>query len=124
MIDITASLLDQFNITFENRSRIFVDGANPSFIRALKERVEEDPNYEQQITYFKHNYPSVYDLQILEQSMFVIPVAFKESITTIKISKTTHQKLVTRGKWGETLDDILARVLDELDDCDKAKGKK
>ena len=48
----------------------------------------------------------------------------KESITTVKISKTTHQRLVTRGKWGETLDDILARVLDELDDCDKAKGKK
>ena len=38
MIDITIDLLDMYNITFEGRSRIFVDGANPSFIRALKER--------------------------------------------------------------------------------------
>ncbi len=28
---------------------IFVDGANPSIIRALKEKVDGDPNYEKQI---------------------------------------------------------------------------
>lgn len=43
-----------------------MDGANPSFIRALKDRVDdEDTNYEQQISLYKKNYPSVYDLQFL-----------------------------------------------------------
>jgi len=78
MIGITVNLLDEYNITFEGRSRIFCDGANPSFIRALKDRVDEDTNYEQQITYYKHNYPSVYDLEFLQQNMFVIPVAFNK----------------------------------------------
>jgi hypothetical protein len=34
MFDITINMLDKYNITFEGRSKIFVDGANPSFIRA------------------------------------------------------------------------------------------
>ncbi len=71
-------LLDQYNITFEGRSRIFVDGANPFFIRALKDRVDEDSAYEKQIYYYKKQYPSVYDLQILQQNMFVIPVPFSK----------------------------------------------
>ncbi|HET6640079.1 MAG TPA: hypothetical protein VFG77_00560, partial [Nitrososphaeraceae archaeon] len=78
MIGITVNLLDEYNITFEGRSRIFCDGANPSFIRALTDRVDEDTNYEQQITYYKHNYPSVYDLEFSQQNMFVIPVAFNK----------------------------------------------
>lgn len=53
MIETTISLLDKYNITFDNRCRVFVDGANPSLIRSLKERVEEDANYEQLITYLK-----------------------------------------------------------------------
>lgn len=52
----TIRLLDEYNITFEGRNRIFVD--------------------EQQITFYKHKYPSVYDLQFLQQNMFVIPVPF------------------------------------------------
>ena len=56
-----------------------MDGANPSFIRALKDRVDdEDTNYEQQISFYKKNYPSVYDLQFLQQNMFVIPVPFSK----------------------------------------------
>jgi hypothetical protein len=78
MINTTVRLLDQYNITFEGRSRIFVDGANPSFIRALKDRVDEDPDYDKQIAFYKHNYPSVYDLQFLQQNMFVIPVPFSK----------------------------------------------
>ena len=53
-----------------------MDGANPSFIRVLKEdRVDdEDTNYEQQISLYKKNYTSVYDLQFLQQqNMFVVP---------------------------------------------------
>ena len=78
MITTTVNLLDEYDITFEGRSRIFVDGANPSFIAALKDRVDEDPEYDKVIAYYKHNYPSVYDLQFLEQQMFVIPVAFNK----------------------------------------------
>ena len=44
MIETTISLLDKYNITFDNRCRVFVDGANPSLIRSLKERVEEETN--------------------------------------------------------------------------------
>jgi hypothetical protein len=78
MISTTVKLLDQYDIRFDNRCRIFVDGANPSFIRALKDRVDEYPAYEQQISFYKKQYPSVYDLQFLQQNMFVIPVAFSK----------------------------------------------
>ena len=64
MITTTAGLLDEYDIKFENRCRIFVDGANPSFIAALKDRVDEDPEYDKQIAFYKHNYPSVYDLRV------------------------------------------------------------
>jgi hypothetical protein len=53
MIATTIKLLDEYDIRFDNRCRIFVDGANPSFIRALKDRVDEDTNYEQQIAFYK-----------------------------------------------------------------------
>ena len=78
MITTTVNLLDEYDITFEGRSRIFVDGANPSFISTLKDRVDEDTEYDKQIAFYKHNYPSVYDLEFLEQNMFVIPVAFNK----------------------------------------------
>ena len=51
---------------------------DPSFIRALKDRVDEDTDYEQQMDYYKQNYPSVYDLEFLQQNMFVIPVPFSK----------------------------------------------
>ena len=78
MISTTAKLIAQYDIRFDNRCRIFVDGANPSFIRALKDKVDEDTNYEHQITFFKKNYPSIYDLQFLQQNMFVMPVPFSK----------------------------------------------
>jgi hypothetical protein len=78
MIDKTEELISEFEINFDGGSRIFVDGANPSFIRALKERLEEDPNYESVISHLKSAYPSVYDLKFLEQSMYVIPIPFSK----------------------------------------------
>jgi hypothetical protein len=83
MMQTTIKLLDEYDIRFTNGCSIFIDGANPSFIRALKERVDEDPDFEKQIAFYKKSYPSVYDLQFLQQNMFVIPVAFaKEHIWT------------------------------------------
>ena len=78
MINTTVHLLDEYDIRFDNRCRIFVDGANPSFIRALKDKVYEDTNYEQQISFDNKSYPSAYDLQFLQHDMFLIPVSFNE----------------------------------------------
>jgi hypothetical protein len=69
MIAVTTNLLDEYDIRFDNSCRIFVDAANPSFISTLKQAVNEDPEYVKQIAYYKHTYPSVYDLQFLQQNM-------------------------------------------------------
>ena len=53
MIKTTVHLLDEYDIRFDNSYRIFVDGANPSFIRALKAMVGEDTEYEDQIARWK-----------------------------------------------------------------------
>jgi hypothetical protein len=78
MINTTVRLLDKYNIRFDNSCHIFVDAANPSFISTLKQAVNEDSDYTKQIAFYKHNYPSVYDLQFLQHNMFVIPVAFSK----------------------------------------------
>jgi hypothetical protein len=77
MIETTLRLLDEYNITFEDRCRIFVDGANPSFIRALKDRIAgEDSNYEHLIARLKTNYGHNFSLESLIHNMFVVPIAF------------------------------------------------
>jgi len=55
-----------------------MDDVNPSFNRTLKERLDEDTNYEQQISFYNKQYPSVYDLEFIQQNMFVIPVYFSK----------------------------------------------
>jgi hypothetical protein len=75
---VTIRLLNEYDIRFDNHCRIFAEAANPSFIRALKEKVDEDSNYEKLIAYYKKSYPSIYDLQFLQQNMFVIPVPFSK----------------------------------------------
>lgn len=60
MIETTIDLLVKYNITFEGKSRVFVDGANPSFIRALKTRVSEDDNYENLTAHIKTFYGSAF----------------------------------------------------------------
>lgn len=42
MIKTTISLLEKYDIRFDNSCRIFVDAANPSFISTLKQAVNED----------------------------------------------------------------------------------
>jgi len=131
MINITVNLLEKYNITFEGRSRIFVDGADPSFIRTQKDRVDEDPDYEKQIEYYKHNYSS-YDLQFPQQNMFVIPVAFnkkhkymlahcKELMEYHKGSvaiNPNHTKLVTALRTAvEKGDGSLDKEATSHDDC-------
>ncbi len=79
MIETTMSLLDKYGITFEGKSRVFVDGANPSFIRALKDRIGEDANYERLTAHLKTSYGSAnFSLQALMHNMFVIPIHFNK----------------------------------------------
>ncbi|MGB7665266.1 MAG: hypothetical protein WBL67_21225 [Nitrososphaeraceae archaeon] len=78
MIKTTVRLLEEYNIRFDNSCGIFVDAANPSFISTLKQAVNGDSDYVKQIAFYKHNYPSVYDLQFLQQNMFIIPVPFSK----------------------------------------------
>ena len=88
MINTTVRLLDEYDIRFDNRCRTLVDGANPSSITELKDKVDEDTNYEEQISFYKKSYPSVYDLQFLQQNMFDILVPFakyqKEMLTQLQ----------------------------------------
>jgi hypothetical protein len=110
MINTTVKLLDEYNITFEGRSRIFVDGANPSIIRSLKERIDEDPDYEKIMAFYKKSYPSVYDLEFLQQKYdgYSCPFAkyHREMLAHTKemmeyrngyvaINPTKHNKLIT-----------------------------
>jgi hypothetical protein len=52
-------------------------------ISALKEKVDKEPNFEQQMSYYRKAYPSVYDLKFLQQNMFIIPVPFSKEQKTV-----------------------------------------
>jgi hypothetical protein len=81
MINTTMRLLDQYNISFDNSCRVYIDGANPSFIRALKDTCDEDPDYERLITRYKQNTKNPaasIDLPWLERQWFMLPVAFNK----------------------------------------------
>ena len=45
-------------------------------------------------------------------------------VKTMKIKEDTHERLTSYAKWGETLDTVINRVLNELEECKKSKGKK
>ena len=79
MIETTLNLMDEFAIKFENKCRVFVDGANPSFIRALKDRVGEEVDHERLTTRLKTSYgPANFTLQSLVHNMFVVPIHFSK----------------------------------------------
>jgi hypothetical protein len=50
MINTTVRLRDEYGIKFDNRCRIFVDGANPSFIRALRPEYQKIQNIKTRLT--------------------------------------------------------------------------
>lgn len=89
MISTTVRLLEEYDIRFYNSCRIFVDGANPSFIRAMKARVSEDTEYEDQITRWKSdNGANMVTLKWLTDNMFVVPIHFnKEHRNTLAHAK-------------------------------------
>jgi hypothetical protein len=80
MIELTAELVDRFNMSYESNNRIFVDAANPSFIRALKDRLDDNPEYERQIDHLRTNWGKevTYNLQLIQAGVFVVPVPFSK----------------------------------------------
>lgn len=96
MIETTIRLLNEYSIGFDNSCRIFVDGANPSFIRALKARVGEDIEYDSQIARWKsENGANIVNLSWLSDNMFVLPVQFskyhKEMLAHCKLVMEYHR---------------------------------
>jgi hypothetical protein len=77
MLRITTSLMYKYGINFENRCHVFVDGANPEFIRALKDRLGEDTEYDRLITHLKSSYGKNYGLPALIENMCVVPINFR-----------------------------------------------
>jgi hypothetical protein len=69
MISTTVRPLEEYDIRFDNSCRVIVGGASPSFIITLKQAVNKDRDYVMKIAYYKKNYPSVYDLQSLQQNL-------------------------------------------------------
>lgn len=78
MIETAAELVDRFGMSYENNSRIFVEAANPSFIRALKDRLDDNLEYERQIDHLRTNWGKevTYNLQLIQAGMFIVPVPF------------------------------------------------
>jgi hypothetical protein len=77
MLRITVSLMYKYGINFENRCHVFVDGANPEFIRAIKDRLGEDTDYDRLITHLKTSYGKNFGLSSLIENMCVIPINFR-----------------------------------------------
>lgn len=77
MLRITTSLMYKYGINFENRCHVFVDGANPEFIRTLKDRLGEEIDYDRLITHLKSSYGKNFDLTSLIENMCVIPINFR-----------------------------------------------
>jgi hypothetical protein len=137
MIDTTLELLDKYGIAFDNGCRVFVDGANPAFIRALKEKVDDgEADYDRLIKTIKRNYGPKFNLKSLIQNMFVVPVNFstehKEMLAHCKelleynrgmvaIDGIRHSKLITALRTavenGEGVLDKEATSHDDLFDA-------
>ena len=72
MIGITLDICHRCGISLRNGCQIFVDGANPEFIRSLKRQLGENPDYEQEIDRIKKDFPGC-DYTC---NMLVVPVHF------------------------------------------------
>jgi hypothetical protein len=119
MIETTIDLLDKYGITFEGRSRIFVDGANPSFIRALKDRIAgEEPDYEHLIARLKTNYGHNFSLQSLIYNMFVVPIAFNREHKSMlshckQMMEYDNGKIAINPKFTKLITSLRTAVADE-----------
>jgi hypothetical protein len=77
MLRITVNLMYKYGINFENRCHVFINGANPEFIRALKDRLGEEIDYDRLIAHLKTSYGRDFSITSLIENMCVIPVNFR-----------------------------------------------
>lgn len=87
-------LLHDYQMSFQNSTRIFVDEANTSFIRSLAGALGERVDYLEQIEYLKKANPGIVDKdQLILNNMFIIPVAFnKEGRNMLAHSKMLMER--------------------------------
>ena len=88
MLNVTVNLINTYDV-----QKVYIDAANPSFIRALKMAIGEREDYENQISYYKQ-------LQFnWHNHMKVIPVSFnvghKEMIGHAKMLKSISKYVTT-----------------------------
>jgi hypothetical protein len=82
--------MHKYGINFENRCHVLVDGANPSFIRALKDRLGEDTDYDRLIAHIKTSYGKDFSLSSLIENMCVIPINLRNE----------HKQMLLHAKKG------------------------
>ncbi|MGH9964951.1 MAG: hypothetical protein ACRD5E_09030, partial [Nitrososphaeraceae archaeon] len=83
MIDIVLNLMDKYNLFQENNCSIYIDAANNSFIRRLKQMTGDSTQYEQQIAQLKTTWKNKFSIKMLRNSMFIVPVPFNSEHKTM-----------------------------------------
>jgi hypothetical protein len=73
MLDITWDLIWKYNL-----SKIYVDGANPAFIRSLKQRMGENSDFETELLWYVGRYGKEQTQNIIKRSWKVVPVNFSQ----------------------------------------------
>jgi DNA primase large subunit len=112
------SLMSEFELSKKN-GKIYVDGANPSFIKSLKLQLGENPDYDKAIAYYKSQ---KWDWI---QNMTVIPVSFTEHKAMLRHAKMIFEKgyvsinqdkLITSLRTAVENEGILDKVITSYDD--------
>ena len=115
------SLMSEFELSKKN-GKIYVDGANPSFIKSLKLQVGEDTDYDKKIAYYKAQKCD------WTQNMIVIPVNFstehKAMLGHAKVLfdqgyvsiNSKHDKLITSLRTAIENDGVLDKEVTSYDD--------
>jgi hypothetical protein len=119
MLDLTMELVNKYQI-----QKVYIDAANPSFIRALKQEIGDREDYENQIAYYKkmkwnwHNHMTVIPVSfnvehkemlghakmMLEQGIVFIHPTLDKLITSLRTAIAEENKL---DKEVTSYDDIL-----------------
>jgi hypothetical protein len=86
MLDTTYSLMSKYNV-----DSVYIDGASPSFIRSLKLRIGEDPDYDKVIERAKKE-----GLGDGTQDMRIVPINFSKDHKPM----LGHAKLILESEGG------------------------
>jgi hypothetical protein len=119
MLKVVTDLVSKYKV-----QKVYIDAANPSFIRALKQMIGDREDYESQISYYKkmkwnwHNHMTVIPVSfnvehkemlghakmMLEKSYIAINPIFDKLITSLRTAIAEENSL---DKEATSYDDIL-----------------